>query len=99
MKLEWDYTAETFFDQLPADQQARVLRSVEALPAEWDLLEGTQMQRLLGFESDLYTLRIGLDLIVLVRRENDRIRIVDIVRRSQIDGLRRAMMQGQTAPG
>jgi len=45
----------------------------------------------------LYKLRVGADLRVLVRPQEDVITVVDVVRKSQIEGLRRLVEQRRAA--
>ena len=99
MKLEWNFTAESYLDQLPSTERSRVLHAVERLPTTWDSLDGTRLNRLKGDQTDLFPLRVGSDLRVLVRRRDDVITVVDVVRRGQVDGLRRATKQRQAASG
>ncbi len=42
-----------------------------------------------GEDAELYALHVGSDLLVLLTRRNDLISIVDIVRKGQVQGLRR----------
>jgi hypothetical protein len=99
MKLEWNFTAESYLDQLPSVERSRVLHVVKQLPTSWDGFEGTRLHRLKGDQNDLFSLRVGSDLRVLVRRRDDVITVVDVVRRSQVDGLRRVTKQRQAASG
>ncbi len=91
MTLEWTYPAESYLDQLPPEERSKVLHAVQRLPASWDSLDNAQLNRITGDRADLYSLRVGADLRVLVSRHGDVITVVDVVRRSQIDGLRRLM--------
>jgi mRNA-degrading endonuclease RelE of RelBE toxin-antitoxin system len=88
MTLEWTFTAESYLDQLSPEERSKVLHAVERLPVEWGHLGGARLNQLEG-EENLYSLRVGADLRVLVRRRNDVVTVVDVVRRSQVDGLRR----------
>jgi len=99
MPLEWNLTAESYLDQLPSVERSKVLHAVEQLSANWDRLEGTRLHRLVGGQNDLYSLRAGSDLRVLVLRRGDLITVVDVVRKSQIDGLRRVTERNQAAFG
>jgi mRNA-degrading endonuclease RelE of RelBE toxin-antitoxin system len=99
MKVEWTFTAESYLDQLSPKERSRVLQAVEDLPTTWDSLGGTRLKKLAGDKTDLFSLRVGSDLRVLVRRRGDAITVVDVVRRSQIDGLRRMAKQHQAASG
>ena len=99
MKLEWSFTAESYLDQLSKVERSRVRHAVEHLPASWDSLEGTRLYRLKGDQNDLFSLRVGSDLRVLMQRRDDVITVVDVVRRSQVDGLRRVTKQHQAASG
>ena len=99
MNLEWDFTAEAYLDQLPSQERARVVHAVERLPLTWASLDKTQLQKLTGSQGDLFSLRVGADLRILVRRRDDTITVVDVVRRSQVEGLRKLSGQGQTVAG
>jgi mRNA-degrading endonuclease RelE of RelBE toxin-antitoxin system len=99
MKLEWTFTAESYLDQLPQEERSKVLHAVESLPTAWDSLGGARLNRLAGDDNDLYSLRVGADLRVIVLRENDVITIIDVIRRSQVDGLRRLTKARQAASG
>jgi len=58
MKLEWNFTAESYLDQLPSTERSRVLHAVERLPTTWDSLDGTRLNRLKGDQTDLFSLRV-----------------------------------------
>jgi hypothetical protein len=98
MPVEWTFTAESYLDQLPQAARAQVLHALEGLPAAWDGLLGARLAPVKGNREDLFQLRVGGDLRVLLRRRGEVITVVDVVRRSQIDGLRRAALP-QTAAG
>jgi mRNA-degrading endonuclease RelE of RelBE toxin-antitoxin system len=89
MKLEWTFTAETYLDQLSSRERSKVLHAVDRLLEEWDDLMGTSLNRLTGEAAELYALRVGSDLRVLLTLRNDLISVVDIVRKGQVEGLRR----------
>lgn len=97
MKLEWTFTAESYLDQLSPEERAKVLHAVGRLPTAWDRLGETRLQRLEGDQNDLYSLRVGADLRVLVRRQEDVVTVIDVVRYSQLDGLRRLAAVKQAA--
>jgi mRNA-degrading endonuclease RelE of RelBE toxin-antitoxin system len=97
MNIGWDLAAQAFFDQLPAQEQARVMHAVQRLataPGGWD---ESHLAKLTGPLSGLYSLRAGGDLRVLIRRHDDGFTIVDVVRRTQVEGLRRLFGEGQSA--
>jgi hypothetical protein len=96
MKLAWAFTAETYLDQLSSRERSKVLHAVDRLPDEWDDLLGASLSRLAGAEQELYAFRVGSDLFVLLTRRYDLISIVDIVRKGQIEGLRR--LSGSSRP-
>lgn len=89
MKLAWSLTAEAYLDQLSSIERARVLRAVAQLQSGWSRLEGSELKRLAGEHDNLFSLRAGSDIRVLVKRNADVVTVVDVVRRSQIEGLRR----------
>jgi mRNA-degrading endonuclease RelE of RelBE toxin-antitoxin system len=97
MKVDWDFTAEAFLDQLPSQERAKVVHAVQRLSTAPDGSNETQLEKLAGIQNDLYSLRVGGDLRVLVRKRNESITVVDVVRRSQVEGLRRLHKQGQSA--
>ena len=90
MKTEWSLTAGSYLDQLPAVERSRVLHMVKRLAADWNSLDGVHLRKLPDDHGDLFMLRVGSDLRVVVRRQDDLVTVVDVIRRSQIDGLRRA---------
>jgi hypothetical protein len=89
MKVSWELTALSFFDQLPRREQAVVERAVLRLADNWDQ---SHLRRLKGLSSkdgrSLLELRAGPDLRVLLYRHGQRIVVVDILRHSQIERLR-----------
>lgn len=97
MKVDWDFTAEAFLDQLPSQERAKVIHAVQRLSTVPDDSNGPQLTKLAGVQSDLYSLRAGSDLRVLLRKRNESVTVVDVVRRSQVEGLRRLQKQGQSA--
>ena len=87
MKLEWAFTAETYLDQLSLRERWKVLHAVDRLPEEWDdLISRGFLNRLTGGGAELYSLRVGSDLLVLLTRKDDLISVVDVVRKSQVEG-------------
>jgi mRNA-degrading endonuclease RelE of RelBE toxin-antitoxin system len=97
MKVDWDFTAEAFLDQLPSQERAKVVHAVQRLATVSDGSNETQLTKLAGVPNDLYSFRVGGDLRVLLRKRNETITVVDVVRRSQVEGLRRLHKQGQSA--
>jgi mRNA-degrading endonuclease RelE of RelBE toxin-antitoxin system len=97
MKVDWDFTAEAFLDQLPPQERARVVHAVHRLSTAADGSTETHLKKLAGVQNDLYSLRVGGDLLVLLGKGNETITVVDVVRRSQVEGLRRLHRQGQNA--
>jgi mRNA-degrading endonuclease RelE of RelBE toxin-antitoxin system len=97
MKVVWDFTAEAFLDQLPSQERAKVIHAVQRLSTVPDASNGAQLTKLAGVQSDLYSLRAGSDLRVLLRKRNEIITVVDVVRWGQVEGLRRLQKQGQSA--
>ncbi len=97
MKVHWDFTAEAFLDQLPSQERAKVIHAVQRLSAVPDDSNGPPLTKLAGVQSDLYSLRAGSDLQVLLRKRDETVTVVDVVRRSQVEGLRRLQKQGQSA--
>lgn len=92
MQVDWDFTAQTYLDQLAPQEQTKVQHAVERLRTNWDQLERSRLFQLSpspsGEKGKLYSLRVGNDLRVLLRRHEKTITIVDVVRYGQIDGLR-----------
>ena len=99
MELEWTFSAESYLDQLPHEERSKVLHAVERLSAGWDSLHNGRLTLLTGDQGGLYSLRVGADLRVIVRRQENVILVIDVVRRSQIDGLRQLANQRQAATG
>ena len=89
MRLDWAFTAESYLDQLPREERSKVLHAVESLPTAWNTLGAARLARIESDPNDLYSLRVGADLRVIVRQRDDLLTVVDVIRRSQIDGLRR----------
>jgi hypothetical protein len=52
--------------------------------------------KLAGIQGDLYALRLGGDLRVIVHENNLTITVLDVVLRSQVEGMRRLHRQGQS---
>jgi mRNA-degrading endonuclease RelE of RelBE toxin-antitoxin system len=97
MKVDWDFTAEAFLDQLPSQERGKVLRAVQRLSTAPEGSKETQLEKLAGVQNDLYSLRVGGDLRILIRSSNNVITVVDVVRQSQVEGLRRLHKQGHSA--
>jgi hypothetical protein len=92
MEVNWAFTARTFLDQLPKREQQQVMSSVEHAAQNWGVALGSsRLKALQGFPKDeseqLYLLRAGHDLRVLISRRENIIVVVDVVRRSQIERL------------
>ena len=91
MNVEWNFTAQTYLDQLSSEERVRTERAVGRLRDNWDALHATALSRVTGGSpagADLLALQVGHDLRVLLRRQKDTIVVVDVVRRGQIEGLR-----------
>jgi hypothetical protein len=90
MKIVWELTARSFFDQLSPRDKATIQRQLTELgrlPVEstgpMTLLKGVYDQQ----RRQLYSLRAGADLRLLLYRTHDGVVVADIVRRSQLQGL------------
>ena len=92
-RLDWTFVAESYLDQLSPEERSMVLHVVEQLPAKWDSLD---KDRFTLNESTRYV-RVGADLRVLVVRQDDVILVIDVVRRSQVEGLRSRIRQVTSA--
>lgn len=91
MEVEWTLAAQTFFDQLQPPDRARATHAIERASHDWDGLPRELLHMLseVGHGGgELYDLRVGADLRVILERCGQTIRIVDIVQRRQIDALR-----------
>jgi hypothetical protein len=90
MTIVWDFTAQTLLDQLPANDQMRVERAVAGLEGEAASARRDEVVTLVSKTGaqPIYTLRAGLDYIVIFERDGDNIVVVDVVRRGQIESLR-----------
>lgn len=100
MRVDWTFPAESYLDQLAPEEQSKVLHAVRRLAGSWgDQLPLGFLRHLEGDEPDLYSYRVGADLRVIVHRaeHGDTMTVVDVVRRSQIDGLRRRASVPETA--
>ena len=95
MLMEWTFIAESYLDQLPEVARTQVMHALEGLPSAWDKLPGTLLAPLGENGQNLFVLRVGDDLRVLLRR-GAAITVIDVVRRNQIDGLRRAAVERAT---
>lgn len=90
MKVEWTLVAQTFLDQLSQPDRARVEHALQRLGQDWSQLRGrlSLLKSERAAEPPLFSLRVGHDLRVLLRQRDDTISVVDVVRRTQIEGLR-----------
>jgi len=98
MQVEWEYTAETFFDQLSRPDQAKVLHALDRLSNDSDGRAVNELHKIAGSEEDLFSLLAGADIIVVMRKQDDKIIVVDVVPKRQIEGMRRAI-SAQAVPG
>jgi mRNA-degrading endonuclease RelE of RelBE toxin-antitoxin system len=91
MQVSWELTARSFFDQLSKRDQAAVERSVLRVAENWEQLEPTHLKQVIGVSNEsgrpLMVLRVGGDLRVLLYRIDQRVVVLDVVRRSQIERL------------
>jgi hypothetical protein len=91
MQVSWELTARSFFDQLSKRDQAAVERSVQRVAENWEQLEPIELKQLIGVSDKsgrpLMVLRAGNDLRVLLYRIDQRVIVVDVLRRSQIERL------------
>lgn len=99
MEIVWDFTAGAYFDQLSLEDRSKVVHSLKRLAADWNAFGALRLHRLSPDEPDLFSLRVGADLRVLLRRESDLITVVDVVRHSQVDGLRQLTKDRRVAAG
>lgn len=95
MNIEWTYTAGTLYDQLSHPEKSMVLHAVERLPYEWEQLKGDRLQKLTGDLDGYYSLRIGFEFFAILSRDKDAIQVVDLIRKGQVDGLRRLRAASQ----
>lgn len=89
--IEWTLASQAYFDQLSLPERSKIELGIERLREQWPELIGDRLVLLKtsrAAEPPLYSFRVGGDLRMLVSRRGDAITIVDIVRRSQIEGLR-----------
>jgi hypothetical protein len=94
MAIDWEFTAQSFMDQLAPANQSRVLYAVERLrghPPEIDAAQIQQLPTVAGGEE--YLLRVGDDLRVVFQRNDYGVRIVDVFRRSQLEGIGQLQLQ------
>jgi hypothetical protein len=93
MKVDWEFAAQTYLDQLPLQEQGRVAHAVEELSANWDEQKLTNLSRMFvsgaNPQMELYVLPVGRDLRVVLRQQGDAIIIVDVIKLRQIEGLRK----------
>jgi hypothetical protein len=95
MTFDWDFTAQSFMDQLPATDQNRVLVAVERLLGSWPKIDVASVHRLRSSaDGEEYLLRVSGDLRVVFRPVDQTIRIVDVFRRSQLEGQRALQPHG-----
>ena len=90
VRLDWTFAAESYLDQLSPEERSKVLHAVEQLPTAWDSLETSRLQQV---KCPIRDMRVGAVLRVLVVRQGNVIMVVDVVRRSQVEGLRSRLRQ------
>jgi hypothetical protein len=83
---DWDFTAQSFMDQLPLTDQNRILVAVERLRESWPKFDPASVQRLPSpIRRKEYLLRVSRDLRVVFQPDDLTIRVVDVFRRSQLE--------------
>lgn len=94
MKIDWELTARTLFNQLSEPEREQVVTSIQRLRDDgqpWT--ESGDLGVLRGVPGDnrkLYVLKAGAGLRVILARREDTIVVVDVFPLSQIEGLRSA---------
>ncbi|BCH58572.1 hypothetical protein RvVAR0630_11960 [Agrobacterium vitis] len=100
MKLEWTFTAESFLDQLSPADKSKVIHAVNRLQSESAPVSAGKNVRKLDGERYLYSLKVGSDFQIIFSLNKDVISIIDVVRKGQVDGIRRRIeMVRQAASG
>lgn len=97
MTQEWTFSAQSYLDQLSPEERGKVLHALEGL--SMDEPQTTHRLKRLSGADELYALRVGADLRVLLRRQGSRVTVVDVVRRSQVEGLRTVVASQQALSG
>lgn len=92
--IDWDFTAQSFMDQLPASDRSKVLYAVERLRELRHPIADARIVRLQTAGQEEYVLRVGDDLRVAFQREDEAIRVVDVFRRSQLEDVRQLLPHG-----
>jgi len=88
MRTTWTLEASSFSDQLDDAARGRISAAIGQLE-RGDLPPALLVP--MHSQPGLYRLRVGPDIRILFSRTPDGIRIVDIVKRSQIDHLRKSV--------
>lgn len=95
MPVDWDFTAQSFMDQLPPTEQSRILYAVERLRGLPPEIDPSQIRRLPAVAGHAeYLLRVGEDWRVVFRRDDHAVRVVDVFRRSQLEERRQLQPHG-----
>jgi hypothetical protein len=89
MKVEWSLAAANFFDQLSFSDRSRVRHAAERLDEVLESAPGAKFERL-KTDSDVpsFAYRVSPDLRLVFERRQDKIVILDVIRRGQLEGLR-----------
>lgn len=88
MQLIWELPARMFTEQLSQLERAKVRKAIEGLSNDWD--PDSPHLKLInrGEEEPIYLFKTGMDFRAVLKREDAKLIVIDVVRRSQIDSLR-----------
>jgi hypothetical protein len=98
MKVHWQNVASSFLDQLAPWDRERITEAVHAASKEWDRLPPSLLRAMPAPErpknEQVHVLRVGREYRIFLRREQDRILVLDIARRSQLEALKPRLLKG-----
>ncbi len=91
MIVDWEFAAETFFDQLSSPEKQEISRSLEHAATECSNPAGLDLKRIDGLPGTdgkpIYVLRYDNDMQLLLAQRGNKIAVVDILRQRQINRL------------
>jgi mRNA-degrading endonuclease RelE of RelBE toxin-antitoxin system len=98
MKVHWQNVASSFLDQLAPWDRERITQAVIEASKEWDRLSPLLLRPMPTPErlksEQVYVLRVGREYRIFLRREQDRVVVLDIARRSQLEALKPRLLRG-----
>jgi hypothetical protein len=84
MQITWQIVAQSYLDQLSAQERTRIQHAVRSAAEGWDSLDRQHIEIMRSDGDPVYVLRAGRDFRIFVSRKGDALEVLDIARWTQL---------------